>query len=159
MNLIGGTTLNVQHFGLKNTITAFREMAKDWEAISQRGTELGILNKDYLKILQDNEMHGQYDIHAVLNQKLSRFAAFTLKWGGYNAMEHIIRTTAMLAARTNLVGALRAWNKEPNGHDAKKYREHMERNRIDVDKLIKENGEGAETAWYLNRNLPSTVSK
>jgi len=156
VNLIGGTTLNVQHFGLKNTITAFREMAKDWEAISQRGTELGILNKDYLKILQDNEIHGQYDIHAVLNQKLSRFAAFTLKWGGYNGTEHIIRTTAMLAARTNLVGALRAWNKEPNGHDAKKYREHMERNRIDVDKLIKENGEGAETARYLRMmvNIP-----
>ena len=158
LNIAGGTTLNVQMFGAKRIAKAYAELMRDWKRVMQEGTELGILGKDVLNILRDNEMRGDAYLSADnrVRDGLSKFAAGTMKWGGYTGTEQIIRATAMLAAKSQLADALASWNKTKGSTKSKKYIAFMQRNRIDVDKLILENGKGPETARYLRLmvNIP-----
>lgn len=159
LNLIGGTTLNVQMFGWKRVVAAYKELLSDWNRVQQEGVELGILGKDMLRILRDTESESfkYFDASPKMTQRLGRFAEFTMKWGGYTGTEQIIRATAMIAARRQLNDALKTWNtKGLDNAKAKKYLAFMSRNGIDAKKLIIENGEGEETAKYLRRmvNIP-----
>jgi len=158
LNIIGGTQLNVQMFGSKRMAQAYYELATEFREVYREGVELGILGKDVLNILRDADSRSaEYmDANSRTKEGLSKFAAFTMKWGGYTGTEQVIRATGMLAARAQLMDALKAWNANPYSRDARTYRAFMERNRIDVAKLIRENGKGEETAKYLRLmvNIP-----
>jgi GGDEF domain-containing protein len=158
LNLVGGTTLSVQMFGFRRVAQAYAELVKGWQAIQQEGTELGILGKDVLNILRDaeNDGHQYLDTPSKTKAALSKFTAATMKWGGYTGTENIIRSTAMVAAKLQLADALKAWNQNIHGAESKKYIAFMQRNRIDADKLMAENGEGDETSRYLRLmvNIP-----
>jgi polyhydroxyalkanoate synthesis regulator phasin len=158
LNYLGGTTLNVQMFGYGRVTKAQLDLARDFEAIMQEGTELGILGKDTMMILKDNDFRteGYLSDEDRLAAGLRGFTSFTMKWGGYNGTEQIIRATAFVAARAQLNDALQAWQDKPKGITARKYNAFMERNRIDKDALIEENGAGEETAKYLRLmvNIP-----
>jgi hypothetical protein len=158
LNLIGGTQLNVQMFGYQNVTKALAELARDYDAIMQEGTELGILGKDTLSLMKDHEVNQSEYLSDVdrLSQGLRGFTSFTMKWGGYNATEQLIRATAFVSAKGQLNDALNVWANDPTGSDAGKYNAFMERNRIDKDALIREQGIGEETAKYLRLmvNIP-----
>lgn len=158
VNYVGGTTLNLQMLGWKNVAKAHLSFLTDWQKIQQEGVELGILGKDILNILRDTDAGTSdlFDAQSNLKQNLSAFAAWTMKWGGYRDTENFIRATGMVAARYQLQDALRVWNRKPDSHDARMYRNLMARNGIDVAKLIMENGAGDETAKYLRKmvNIP-----
>lgn len=153
LNLIGGQTLNWQMFGLKDTIKAHARLLSEWRETFQAGTELGIIGKDVLNIVRDTESHGAdyMDTEGRVKASLSRFATASLKWGGYSGTEDIVRATSLIAANMQLRDALKAWNKPTMSRKGKKYAAFMQRNNIDVDKLIAENGQGPETARYLRR--------
>ncbi|MCC5904024.1 MAG: hypothetical protein JJT87_19105 [Halomonas sp.] len=158
LNIIGGTQLNVQMFGSKRMAKAYLDLAMDAKNIYREGVELGILGKDVLNILRDaDNRNTQYmDANSKTKEWLGKFSAGTMKWGGYTGTEQIIRATGMIAARAQLMDALHAWNKRPHSRDARTYRKFMERNRIDVAKLLRENGKGEETGRYLRLmvNIP-----
>lgn len=158
LNILGGTQLNVQMFGSKRMAKAYAELARDYKNVQREGAEMGILGKDVLNILRDadNRKAEYMDASSKAQERLSKFSAFTMKWGGYTGTEQIIRATGMLAARGQLMDALNAWNNRPYSQDARKYRSFMERNRVDVAKLIRENGKGEETSRYLRLmvNIP-----
>lgn len=158
LNIIGGTQLNVQMFGSKRMAKAYLDLAMDAKNIYREGVELGILGKDVLNILRDaDNRNAEYmDANSKTKEMLGKFSAFTMKWGGYTGTEQVIRATGMIAARAQLMDALHAWNKRPHSRDARAYRKFMERNRIDVSKLLRENGKGEETGRYLRLmvNIP-----
>ena len=158
LNIIGGTQLNVQMFGSKRMAKAYLDLATDAKNIYREGVELGILGKDVLNILRDaDNRNAEYmDANSRTKEALGKFSALTMKWGGYTGTEQIIRATGMIAARAQLMDALHAWNKRPHSRDARTYRKFMERNRVDVAKLLRENGKGEETARYLRLmvNIP-----
>lgn len=158
LNIIGGTQLNVQMFGSKRMAKAYLDLAMDAKNIYREGVELGILGKDVLNILRDadNRNANYMDANSKTKEWLGKFSAGTMKWGGYTGTEQIIRATGMIAARAQLMDALHAWNKRPHSRDSRTYRKFMERNRIDVAKLLRENGKGEETARYLRLmvNIP-----
>ena len=158
LNIIGGTQLNVQMFGSKRMAKAYLDLAMDAKNIYREGVELGILGKDVLNILRDadNRNADYMDANSKTKEWLGKFSAGTMKWGGYTGTEQIIRATGMIAARAQLMDALHAWNKRPHSRDARTYRKFMERNRIDVAKLLRENGKGEETGRYLRLmvNIP-----
>ncbi|QJQ93903.1 MULTISPECIES: hypothetical protein [Halomonadaceae] len=158
LNIIGGTQLNVQMFGSKRMAKAYLELATEFRDVYREGVELGILGKDVLNILRDaDNRNAEYmDANSRAKEGLSKFAAFTMKWGGYTGTEQVIRATGMLAARAQLLDALKVWNTNPFSRDARTYRAFMDRNRIDVGKLIRENGKGEESAKYLRLmvNIP-----
>jgi GNAT superfamily N-acetyltransferase len=158
LNVIGGTLLTVQMMGWKNVAKAYVELGANWKRVQQEGVELGILGKDVLNILRDTDgqVHELYDLQSNIKQGLSKFANFTMTWGGYRGTENIIRATAMLAGRYQLQDALAKWNKNIDSYESRAYRKQMEKNGIDWKQLIVEGGKGAETAKYLRKmvNIP-----
>ena len=157
LNLIGGSTLTTQLVGWKKSARAYRELVKNWEAIQQEAVELGILDKDILRILRDNEAGDAYlSAAGQSREKLAKFAEFTMKWGGYTPTENIIRSHAFVAGKLQLSDALQAWNKSPNSAKAKKYTKFVQDMQIDRNKLLAENGKGEETAAFLRKmvNMP-----
>lgn len=153
LNLIGGTQLNIQMFGSRRMAQAYLELATEARQVFRDGVEMGILGKDILNILRDaDNRNSEYmDANSRVKEGLSKFAAGTMKWGGYTGTEQVIRATGMIAARIQLMDALKAWNQSPYSKDARTYRAFMERNGFDVAKLIREGGKGEETARYLRR--------
>ena len=158
LNLIGGTTLNVQMFGVKNVARAYKDLMTNWEQIQQDGVERGILGKDVMNLLRDvdSDLSAMYGGASSMTEVLSKFANFTMTWGGYRGTENIIRATAMIASQYQLQDALHHWNHKPNGGQARLYRQIMEKNGLDVGKLLRENGSGEETGKLMRKmvNIP-----
>lgn len=175
LNLMGGSQLNVQMFGSKRVLNSYLELASDFQNLYQEGVELGILGKDLMNLMRDAEQDAMGSLSREsmtghfgrLAEKVSgnrmtgaeairEFTRLAMKYGGYNGTEQIIRANAMISAKGQLMDALQAWNQGPQSSKARKYRAFMRRNRIDVGKLIRENGKGEETARYLRLmvNLP-----
>jgi len=155
LNLIGGSTLNVQKFGARRTAQAMAKLVLQWNKMQQDGARLGILGKDVLNLLRDSEREAvkYFEPEGKARNALARFADFTMTWGGYKPTENIIRATAMIAAKMQLNEALRAWNSNPSSLASREYRAAMEALHIDPQKLLAENGSGPETATYLRRSV------
>jgi len=158
LNLIGGTLLNIQHMGLKNTFKAMKDLARDWKSLQQEGTELGILGKDLLNLMRDLDAPTteMFTPESKVKDALAKFADVTMTWGGYKVTENFIRSTAMVAARYQLQDALRTWNQNPSSADALVYKRNLTKNGIDWQQLLIENGSGEETGKYLRKmvNIP-----
>ncbi|WP_445012161.1 ADP-ribosyltransferase-containing protein [Vreelandella stevensii] len=175
LNLMGGTQLNVQLFGSKRVAQSYVELASDFQNIYREGVEEGVLGKDIMNLMRDSER----DQMAALSREaqtgplakafekaggkrmntrevLREYARLSLKYGGYMGTEQIIRANAYVAARGQLRDALRLWKESPGSRDARKYQRFMQRNRIDVEALRRENGKGEETSRYMRLmvNLP-----
>lgn len=158
LNVVGGTLLNVQHMGIKNTVRAVKELTRDWKAIQQEGTELGILGKDLLNLMRDLDAPAtdMFTPESKIKDVLAKFADITMTWGGYKVTENFIRSTAMVAAKYQLQDALSAWNKDVNSAKSKVYIRNFTKNGIDWKQLARENGSGEETGKYLRKmvNIP-----
>lgn len=154
LNLLGGTITNVQEFGLKQIAKSYLDLALDWKNVQKEGTTLGILNKDFMNILSDHvEMDSDkyFSREQKISQALAKFANTTLTFGGFNGAENIVRASAMLAARSWLNDSLKAVNANPNSKRAKKFYTWVNRENLDANALILENGAGPETDKYMRR--------
>jgi hypothetical protein len=159
LNLFGGTTSNVQAFGILQVGKSYLELLTDWKQVQKEGTTLGILNTDFLNILSDhveNDAGKYFSKTEKVSEALSKFTNVMLTYGGFNGAENVVRATAMLAARSWLNDSLKAVNENPNSKKAKKFYEWVRRENLDADKLILENGAGEETGKFLRRavNVP-----
>lgn len=184
INFLGGTTTSAQEFGAKEILKAYIELIKEWENVQREGTTLGILNKDILNILNDNlEQNSDAYIGGAerdplkipktrytpeidtglflpegsrVSESFAQFANFMLNVGGYNAAENIVRAATLLAARARLKGWLDAVNENRESTAAKNFFSWVEREKLDAEQLILEDGAGKETERYLRRavNVP-----
>jgi hypothetical protein len=159
LNLLGGTITNVQEFGLRQIAKSYLDLALDWRKVQKEGTTLGILNRDFMNILSDHvEMDADkyFSKEQKVSQALAKFANATLTFGGFNGAENIVRASAMLAARSWLNDSLKAVNSNPNSKRAKKFYTWVNRENLDANALILENGAGPETDKYMRRavNVP-----
>jgi hypothetical protein len=158
INILGGMVLNFQHFGLKNSLRVFRDLVMEWRKIQQDGTELGLLGKDYLRIMRDIDAPAQdmFSPEDKIRDGLARFADFTMTWGGYKVTENFIRSYAFVAGRYQLMDAIREYNANPDSATSLMYARNMKKNGISLERLVLENGAGQETGRYLRRmvNIP-----
>lgn len=159
LNLLGGTITNVQEFGIKEVAKSYFELVRDWKKIQEEGTTLGILNKDFMNILRDHtEMDADkyFSKEQRISQALAKFANNALTFGGFNGAENIVRSSAMLAARSRLNSFLKNSSSRPDSKNVKKFRTWANKENIDADLLILENGSGKETEKYMRRavNVP-----
>ena len=159
LNLLGGTIANIQEFGIKEVAKSYFELVRDWKKIQEEGTTLGILNKDFMNILRDHtEMDADkyFSKEQRISQALAKFANTALTFGGFNGAENIVRSSAMLAARSRLNSFLKNSNSRPDSNNVKKFRAWANKENIDADLLIFENGSGKETEKYMRRavNVP-----
>lgn len=174
-NFTAGSALNVQMFGSQRVLKAYTDLASDFSNLYREGLELGILGKDLMNLMRDAErsnigvfgaesqtgrfgrvMQKVTGNRMTMSEAIREFTRLGMKYGGYNGTEQLIRANAFVAAKAQLGDALKRWNDSPMSLDARRYRRFMQRNRIDVDALIRENGKGEETARYLRLmvNLP-----
>lgn len=156
LNLVGGDVANIQMYGWKEVAKAHAALILDWKKIQEEGTRLGILNKDYLRIVQDGIERDAGKYFATddkVSVALAKFAETTLTFGGFNGAENIVRATAMMAARGFLDSSLKAIDKNPNSSKSKKFIDFIKRENLDLDKLILENGAGPETNKFLRRGV------
>ena len=159
LNLFGGTIANIQEFGIRAVAKSYLDLLTDWRKIQEEGTSLGILNKDFMNILRDHvEMDADkyFSKEQRISQSLARFANTALTFGGFNAAENVVRSSAMLAARARLNTFLKKVNDNPNSANVKKFNAWAKRENLNVDALILENGSGRETEKYMRRavNIP-----
>lgn len=148
LNFIGGTSLNIQAYGVTAAAKALLDMRK-FKKHKAEGIQLGVLRKDFLMLMRDTE-----DISTIIGGKnvsegLRRFANATMTWGGYLPAETFIRMHAMLAGRHYLHFALEAANKNPASGRSKRAAAWFRRNGFEFSKLILENGSGVETERFL----------
>jgi hypothetical protein len=159
LNLLGGTTSNVQAFGILQVGKSYLELMRDWKQVQKEGTTLGILNTDFLNILSDHVERdgGKYFSQTEkVSEALAKFTNVMLTYGGFNGAENVVRASALLSAKGWLTDSLKAVNENPNSSKAKKFYEWVRRENLDADKLILENGAGEETGKFLRRavNVP-----
>ena len=159
LNLFGGTIANIQEFGIRAVAKSYLDLLTDWRKIQEEGTSLGILNKDFMNILRDHvEMDADkyFSKEQRISQSLARFANTALTFGGFNAAENVVRSSAMLAARARLNTFLKKVNDSPDSANVKKFNAWAKRENLNVEALILENGSGRETEKYMRRavNIP-----
>lgn len=159
LNLFGGTITNVQEFGIKEIAKSYANLVLDWKNVQNEGTTLGILNKDFMNILNDHvEMDADkyFSKEQKISQALAKFSNFMLTIGGFNGAENIVRSSAMLAARSRLNSFLNDVRSGSENDAVKRFREWVKRENLDVDALILEDGAGKETERFMRRavNVP-----
>jgi hypothetical protein len=159
LNLLGGTITNVQEFGIKEIAKSYADLLLDWKKVQAEGTRLGILNTDVMNILSDSveqDTQKYFSKTQRVSEALAKFTNFTLTFGGFNGAENVVRASAMLAARSWLNDSLIAVNQNPGSSKAKKFYEWVNRENLNAEQLILENGSGPETAKFMRRavNVP-----
>lgn len=142
LNLIGGTSLNFQAYGVRHSMVALGKELVGLGAAIDDATAKGILVEDYLTIMHDAQQQG-------VSRKLSKFATGMLKWGGYTPAEVFIRSHAMLTGQQMLRDALKQWNRKIDSRRSLNYIAWFQRNGFDYQKLLAEAGAGPQTDRFL----------
>lgn len=149
LNLIGGTSLNFQAYGVWPSIRGLAKELADFGGALDMGTQKGILINDYLTFMHDAQQQG-------VPERLSNFTSFMLKIGGYTPAEIFIRSHAMLTAKTFLEDSLASWNKDVTSKRSLRAVAWFKRQGFDYRQLLDENGEGAETDRFLRKAVNLT---
>lgn len=154
LNLLGGTITNIQQFGIKEIGKSYANLALDWKNVQSEGTTLGVLNKDFMNILNDHvEMDADkyFSKEQKVSQALGKFTNVMLTVGGFNAAENVVRSSAMLAATSRLNSFLRDVNNGLENNSVRRFREWVKRENLDIDALVIEDGAGKETEKFIRR--------
>ncbi|WLD56872.1 hypothetical protein NFC81_09025 [Salinispirillum sp. LH 10-3-1] len=138
LNLIGGTALNFQAYGMIPGIKATASTLANLSQEIKSARELGILIDDYTSVLNDMDKYGAGRILQTTTSNL-------MKYGGYTPMETFIRTHGFVMGRQMLRKALGSWRQKIDSAESLRYLAWYQRNGFDTNKLIAENGSGPET--------------
>jgi hypothetical protein len=149
LNLIGGTTLTTQSFGVVSSFKSLLKTVKDFKQYRELAYDIGVAKDDYLAIMHDSEQ-------ANVPKWLQKMTSKLMQVGGYTPTEHFIRTHAMVTGMSFLRDALKAFNTNPASTKAATYAKWLQQNDFDVDKLVMENGQGEYTNRFIRYavNLP-----
>jgi hypothetical protein len=148
LNFFGGTTLNAmvgQPGALSSYVSSFVELRKLGRELKD-AREKGIVSRDLMNIVGDHQAVLEYNRLAQAGQKT---ADFLLKWSGFTPVEQMVRTQSMIIGKSFLRKTLSSLSKNPNSSFSKRSLAWLNRNNIDADKLIVEQGTGPETDKLL----------
>ena len=164
------TELNANEFGIDAIAKAWKELKIEWAKVQEEGTTLGILNNDVINLLNDipSEANKYFEDErtlsvgpislrtAPISRGLAKSANILLTVGGYQKAENIVRYTALLAAKGWLNDSLKAMNTNPSSKQAVRFKDWIQRENLNLEKLLLENGIGEETARFFRRavNVP-----
>jgi GNAT superfamily N-acetyltransferase len=148
LNFFGGTTLNAmvgQPGALSSYLSSFVELRKLGRELKD-AREKGIVSRDLMNIIGDHQVVLESSGLAKAGQKTSDFL---LKWSGFTPVEQMVRTQSMIIGKSFLRKTLSSLSKNPNSSFSKQALTWLNRNNIDADKLIVEQGTGPETDKLL----------
>jgi len=148
LNFFGGTTLNAmvgQPGALSSYVSSFTELRKLGKELKD-AREKGIVSRDLMNIVGDHQVVLESNGIAKAGQKT---ADFLLKWSGFTPVEQMVRTQSMIIGKSFLRKTLLSLSKNPNSSFSKRSLTWLNRNNIDADKLIVEQGTGPETDKLL----------
>ena len=148
LNFFGGTTLNAmvgQPGALSSYVSSFAELRKLGRELKD-AREKGIVSRDLMNIVGDHQVVLESSGLAKAGQKTSDFL---LKWSGFTPVEQMVRTQSMIIGKSFLRKTLSSLSKNPNSSFSKQALTWLNRNNIDADKLIVEQGTGPETDKLL----------
>lgn len=149
LNLIGGTALTFQAYGVRRSFAALIETAREFKRHHKDAFRQGVLTDDYLQIAIDSERAG-------VPAWLQKGATLALKVGGYTPAEHFIRTHNMVVGKAFLREALHEFSNSPGGKKAAQFAKWMQQNGFNPDDLVRENGQGAETDRFIRYTINLT---
>jgi hypothetical protein len=148
LNFFGGTTLNAmvgQPGALSSYVSSFAELRKLGRELKD-AREKGIVSRDLMNIVGDHQVVLESSGLAKAGQKTTDFL---LKWSGFTPVEQMVRTQSMIIGKSFLRKTLSSLSKNPNNSFSKRALTWLNRNNIDADKLIVEQGTGPETDKLL----------
>jgi len=148
LNFFGGTTLNAmvgQPGAFSSYLLSFVELRKLGKELKD-AREKGIVSRDLMNIVGDHQVVLESNGLAKAGQKT---ADFLLKWSGFTPIEQMVRTQSMIIGKSFLKKTLSSLSKNPNSSFSKRSLAWLNRNSIDADKLIVEQGTGPETDKLL----------
>jgi hypothetical protein len=148
LNFFGGTTLNAmvgQPGAFSSYLSSFVELRKLGKELKD-AREKGIVSRDLMNIVGDHQVVLDSNGLAKAGQKT---ADFLLKWSGFTPVEQMVRTQSMIIGKSFLRKTLSSLSKNPNSSFSKRSLAWLNRNNIDADKLIVEQGTGPETDKLL----------
>jgi len=148
LNFFGGTTLNAmvgQPGAFSSYLSSFVELRKLGRELKD-AREKGIVSRDLMNIVGDHQAVLEYNRFAQAGQKTTDFL---LKYSGFTPVEQMVRTQSMIIGKSFLRKTLSSLSKNPNSSFSKRSLAWLNRNNIDADKLIVEQGTGPETDKLL----------
>jgi hypothetical protein len=148
LNFFGGTTLNAmvgQPGALSSYLSSFIELRNLGRQLKD-AREKGIVSRDLMNIIGDHQAMLEYNRFAQAGQKTTDFL---LKYSGFTPVEQMVRTQSMIIGKSFLRKTLSSLSKNPNSSFSKRSLAWLNRNNIDADKLIVEQGTGPETDKLL----------
>jgi hypothetical protein len=148
LNFFGGTGLNAmvgQPGAFSSYLSSFVELRKLGRELKD-AREKGIVSRDLMNIVGDHQAVLEYNRIAQAGQKTTDFL---LKWSGFTPVEQMVRTQSMIIGKSFLRKTLSSLSKNPNSSFSKRSLAWLNRNNIDADKLIVEQGTGPETDKLL----------
>jgi hypothetical protein len=148
LNFFGGTGLNAmvgQPGAFSSYLSSFVELRKLGRELKD-AREKGIVSRDLMNIVGDHQAVLEYNRLAQAGQKTTDFL---LKWSGFTPVEQMVRTQSMIIGKSFLRKTLSSLSKNPNSSFSKRSLAWLNRNNIDADKLIVEQGAGPETDKLL----------
>jgi len=148
LNFFGGTTLNAmvgQPGAFSSYLSSFVELRKLGKELKD-AREKGIVSRDLMNIVGDHQAVLEYNRIVQAGQKTTDFL---LKWSGFTPVEQMVRTQSMIIGKSFLRKTLSSLSKNPNSSFSKRSLAWLNRNNIDADKLIVEQGAGPETDKLL----------
>jgi hypothetical protein len=148
LNFFGGTTLNAmvgQPGAFSSYLSSFIELRNLGRQLKD-AREKGIVSRDLMNIIGDHQAMLEYNRFAQAGQKTTDFL---LKYSGFTPVEQMVRTQSMIIGKSFLRKTLSSLSKNPNSSFSKRSLAWLNRNNIDADKLIVEQGTGPETDKLL----------
>jgi hypothetical protein len=148
LNFFGGTTLNAmvgQPGAFSSYLSSFVELRNLGRELKD-AREKGIVSRDLMNIVGDHQAMLEYNRLAQAGQKTTDFL---LKYSGFTPVEQMVRTQSMIIGKSFLRKTLSSLSKNPNSSFSKRSLAWLNRNNIDADKLIVEQGTGPETDKLL----------
>jgi hypothetical protein len=148
LNFFGGTTLNAmvgQPGAFSSYLSSFVELRNLGRELKD-AREKGIVSRDLMNIVGDHQAMLEYNRLAQAGQKTTDFL---LKYSGFTPVEQMVRTQSMIIGKSFLRKTLSSLSKNPNSSFSKRSLAWLNRNNLDADKLIVEQGVGPETDKLL----------
>jgi hypothetical protein len=150
-NLVGGMTLTAENYGLLRSARELWHEIRNYNQHATEAYERGILKSDLLHVIRDNDMAHTTIFGLQLSDGLRKYTDFMMKYGGYTPTENFIRVHAMLTSKSFIGDAIRTVNANPTSSSALRYRAFFQRNRIDLESILRDGLDSAAGDAALRR--------
>ncbi len=134
-----GWALQTSNTGIRKSLKAMSELARDWEGVVKEARRMGIVRfDDIINLSADNRLTapGKSAVLDIGKYYTSKAASLGLEYGTFNAAENHVRMGSFLTAKYNLAESLDAYTRGTAKGEL--FAQRMKREGIDINKLEQE---------------------